>query len=455
MALFRRKAETRSASWSIADPALADWLGVGQRSFTGVNVSEYSALSVPALWRAVSLISGTVASLPLKTYRENGDGSRERVKSFLDNPAGIEAQTPFEWVETVMAHLLLHGNAYLLHVYGGAGQLMGLTPIHPCAVAVECDASVPGGKLFRVQLEDGTARVLTGVDLTHVPALAVDPQGRGLSPIEIARNSIGTTIAADQSAARLFGNGMLLSGLVTPEDDLTEAEAIQIKESLQRKMLGHENAGDVAVINRRLKFEKWSMSAEDAQWIQSRTFQIDEVARIFGVPKVLLAQDGASTWGSGIAELVSGWVRFSLSGWTARLEQRLSRLLPSPRFVEFDFSGLLKPTPEAEISLLIAEVNGGLLSLNEARKIRNMEPVEGGDEMRTPPGAAPGESLVDKVNAATALIRAGFAPASALEACGLPPVEHLDLLPVTLQKEEKFDADAEAAEAEAQQGELV
>jgi hypothetical protein len=216
---------------------------------------------------------------------------------------------------------------------------------------------------------------------------------------------------------------------------------------LQRKMLGSENAGDVAVINRRLKFEPWSMNNTDAQWIEARGFQVDEVARLLGVPKVLLMEDGASTWGSGIAELVSGWVRFSLAGWTSRLEQRLSRLLSQPRFVEFDYSGLLKPTPADEINLLIAQVNQGLITTNEARRIRNLEPVADGDALRTPPGAAPGESLVEQVNAATALIRAGFDPASALEAVGLPAVTHLGLLPVTLQKEEKFDADAEAAEA--------
>jgi HK97 family phage portal protein len=387
MGFLSRRTEKRD--WSISDPALADWLGVGARSYSGVSVGEYSALSVPAIWRGVSLIAGTVASLPLKSYRDLPDGSRERVKSFLDNPAGIEAQTPYEWTETVVAHLVLHGNAFLLHQYGGAGQLMGLRPLHPGCVSVALDANAPGGKVFRVSMADGTTRDFTGVDLTHIPGLATDPSGRGLSLIEIARNSIGMTIAADQSASRLFGNGMLLSGIVTPEDDLTEDEARQVKESLQRKMLGHEHAGDVAVINRRLKFEPWSMNNTDAQWIEARGFQVDEVARLLGVPKVLLMEDGASTWGSGIAELVSGWVRFSLAGWTARIEQRLSRLLPSPRFCEFDYAGLLKPTPADEINLLIAQVNNGLVTVNEARRIRNMEPVPGGDTLRLPPGSPP------------------------------------------------------------------
>lgn len=388
MGLFRRT-EKRSASYGLADPALADWLGVGSRSYAGVSVGEWSALGVPAVWRSVSLIAGTVASLPLKTYRDLPDGSRERVKSFLDNPAGVEAQTPYEWTETVMTHLLIHGNAFLLHQYGGAGQLMGLTPVHPSAVAVAYDASVPGGKIYRVSLADGSSRDYTGVDLTHVPGLSVDPHGRGLSPLEIARNSFGTTIASEQSAARLFGNGMLLSGIVTPEDDLTEEEAKTIKESLQRKMLGSENAGDVAVINRRLKFEKWSMSNEDAQWIESREFQITEVARLFGVPVQLLMADGASSWGSGIAELVAAWVRFSLSGWTARLEQRLSRLLPTPRFVRFDYHNLLRPTPADEIRLVIEEVNNGLLTTNEGRALLELPPVPDGDTLRLPPGSPP------------------------------------------------------------------
>lgn len=398
MGLFSRRRQERT-SISIGDPAFVDFFGLGA-NLTGVNVSELSSLGVAAVWRAVSVLSAAIANLPLKTYREDENGERIQVGSFLDDPAGFESMTPFEWVETVMVHLLLHGNAFLLHVYGGAGQLMGLLPVHPSAVGMMLEDEVPGGKIFQVTLRSGTTLALTSVDMTHIPGMTTDPNGRGLSPIAIARNSMGTTISADRTAARLFGNGMLISGLVTPLEDLTEEEAKTIKEGLRAKMLGVDNAGDVAVINRQLKFEKWSMTPEDSQFIESRSFQIDEVARIFGVPPHLLMEmTKQSSWGTGLIEQNQAWARYTLSGWTTRIEQRLSRLLPKPRFVEFDYKGLLRPTPGEEINLLLAEVNGGLLTLNEARKILNLPPIEnGGDDLRLPPGQVPPEQANQPVD---------------------------------------------------------
>jgi HK97 family phage portal protein len=154
-------------------------------------------------------------------------------------------------------------------------------------------------------------------------------------------------------------------------------------------MLGHEHAGDIAVINRKLKFDRWSMSSEDAQFIESRQFQIDEVARIFGIPKVLLAEDGASTWGSGIAELVRGFTKFTLTPWTNRIEERLSTLLPTPRFVRFEMKELLRGSPDEESALVLSQVNGGLISPNEGRARLNLSPVAGGDALRLPAGSNP------------------------------------------------------------------
>lgn len=392
MSLFSRRKQERT-SLSIGDPAFVDFLGLGG-NLTGVNVSELSSLGVAAVWRAVTVLSSAVANLPLKTYRDLEDGSSLQVGSFLDDPAGFESMTPYEWVETVMVHLLLHGNAFLLHVYGGAGQLMGLLPVHPSAVGLLLDDEVPGGKIFQVTLRSGQLLNLTAVDMTHIPGMTTDPNGRGLSPIHVARNSMGTTISADRTAARLFGNGMLISGLVTPLEDLTEEEAKTIKDSLRAKMLGVDNAGDVAVINRQLKFDKWSMTPEDSQFIESRSFQIDEVSRIFGVPPHLLMEmTKQSSWGTGLIEQNQAWARYTLAGWTTRIEQRLSRLLPKPRYVKFDYTALLRPTPGEEVNLLLAQVNGGLITVNEARDVLNRPPIDQA-ELRLPPGTVPTEGEV-------------------------------------------------------------
>lgn len=394
MGWLRRRKQER-AQISIGDPAFLDFFGMG-RNLAGISVGEFSSLGVSSFWRAVSVLTGTVAALPLKTYRDVAE-VRQRARSFLDDPAGFEGQTPYEWVETVMAHLIIHGNAYLVHVHGGAGQILGLLPVHPTAVSVELRPDLPGGKLFNVTLIDGTQRTFTAVDLTHIPSLRTDPNGIGLSLLSVARNSMGTSIAADNSASRMFANGALISGLVTPADgeDITEADAKQIKQGLRANMLGHENAGDIAVINRKLKFDRWSMSNEDAQFLESRRFQVEEVSRWTGVPPhLLMDMERQSSWGTGLIEQNQAFARFTLQPWTTRIEQRLSRLLPAPRFVEFDYTGLVRPTPAEEVRLLLEEVNGGLISLNEARAVRNMPPVEGGDTLRLPVGSLPPEEGV-------------------------------------------------------------
>lgn len=375
-------------NYSISDPKLIELFGLGSMNYAGVSVGEYSALGLSAVRRAVDLISSTVASLPLRTLREV-DGTRTRVSSFLDSPGGPNGPTRYEWTETVMVHLLLHGNAFLLHVYNGAGTIVALEPIHPLCVDVDWETDShrrrTGRKVFNVTLDDGTRRELTQDQMTHIPGLSLDGL-RGLSPISIARNSLGTAIAGDNAAAKMFASGPLYGGIATPDEDLEEGDAKAIKASLETNAGGWQNAGGIAFINRKIKFTQWSMSNEDAQFLQSRVFQIEEIARWFGVPPHLLMQTEKQTsWGTGVAEQNRALARFTLQGWTNRIEQRLSRLLPAPRFCEFDFAGLLKPSPEQEIPLLIQQVQAGLMTVNEARRIRGMDPMAGGDELAPVP----------------------------------------------------------------------
>ena len=362
-------AEVEHRQLSIADPNLITLFGASP-SLTGVSVSETSALGLSAVFRAVSLIAGGIATLPLRTVQDR-DGITERVPSWLDNPAG--GLTRFELVETTLLHLLLHGNAFLAHIYGGAGQLGGLSPIHPQAVGIDVDKA--GTKTYRVTLSDNTTRLFTDQTMTHVKGLSTDGV-RGLSPLTLARSgAFGTAIAADRSAARLFGNGALMSAIVTPEEDMSPEEAETIKESLSRRVSGEANAGEIAVINRRLKISPWSLSNEDAQWLQSREFQVEEIARIYGVPATLIGlSDKQSSWGTGIAEMHRAMAQWTFKPWTSRIEARLTPLLPG-RKAEFDYRGLLAPDPATEIKLLIDQVAAGLLSNSEARAILNRAPL--------------------------------------------------------------------------------
>lgn len=362
--------EMDERSYSLSNPGvLAEYLGLSMPSLAGVSVTENSSLGLSAVYRAVSIISGTIAGLPLKSYRTVGD-TRERVNSFLDNPGGPNGLTQFEWTELVLVNLLLHGNAYLAHIYNGGGAVVGLQPIHPMAVSVKWDPT--HGKIFEIQQEDGSRRTLTQEDLTHITGMSTDGLV-GLSPIQVAKQTVGTGIAGDQAAARQFGSGMMLGGLVTVDGEtLTEEDAKTIMVGLKNKVQGVKNAGDLAFVNANVKISPWTMTNEDAEFIASRQFQVEEIARLYGVPKVLLAQDGASTWGSGIAELNRGLAKYTLMAYTSRIEQRLSRLLTRPVIAEYDYAGLLQSTPEVELDMLVKQLESGILTLDEVRRIRNL-----------------------------------------------------------------------------------
>jgi HK97 family phage portal protein len=200
----------------------------------------------------------------------------------------------------------------------------------------------------------------------------------------VARNSFGKSIAADRAAARMFSNGAMISGMVTPDEDFDEDEAKEIKSQVDRKVSGWENAGQIAVINRKLKFTPWTMTSADAQFLESRVFEVEEVARWFGLLPIHLSQTEKQTsWGTGVAEQNRGLARFTFQPHTKRIEQRISRVLAKPRFVRYDYGEILQPAHEQLIPLVISQVKAGLITPNEGRKKLGLDTIEGGDQLRT------------------------------------------------------------------------
>jgi HK97 family phage portal protein len=245
-----------------------------------------------------------------------------------------------------------------------------------------------GARLFHVSL-DGRTEIYDESEMTQVMLFSLDGL-TGSSPIRLAREAIATGLAGDRAAASMFSSGLMISGLVTSDETLTEEDAKLVKAGLDAKLTGTHNAGSLAFVNRSLKISPWTMNAEDAQFIESRQHQVTEIARIFGIPKVLLAEDGASTWGSGIAELDRGMAKYTLRGYTTPFEQRASFITRGSTFVEFDYAGLLQGTPREEIELLMLQIQAGLLTVDEARGIRNLPPLGAS----SPPPAEPIEGGV-------------------------------------------------------------
>lgn len=356
-------------TFSVADPALAEFLGLSGVGFS--PVSEESALGLTAFYRCISIIAGTIAGLPLKTYRDI-DEQRERVKSFLDNPAGPYRLTPYAWKELVMVHLLTRGETFLAHVRNNAGAIIGLWPVHPSAVQVEWRGF---DKYFEVSMADGEKKLYGPEDMTQIMAMTTDGT-RGISPLTLFRRTIQLGINGEVAASRAFSNGMLIAGIVSPDADMSEDDAKAIKAGINAKMTGVENAGDIAVVNRNLKFTPWAMTNADAEFLASREFQVIEFCRMLGVPPHLVgATEKQTSWGTGVSEQNVGLARYTLMSWTSRIEESVSLLLPNPRFAEFDYSGLLQGSPKEEIGLLIEQVKAGILTADEARAIRNLKPL--------------------------------------------------------------------------------
>jgi HK97 family phage portal protein len=385
---FRRDRTVERAHYEInvplSDPRFAEIVaGIdGTSAVAGTHVNERTALHSTAVYRAVSILANTIAGLPLKSYRTEADGTRTQIDSLLDDPAR-QWYTPFEWAQIVMTHLVLHGNSYLLHVYNNAGSLSALFPVHPDMVHVtwKRDAS---GQAFRnycmtwnQQGADGTAASKIDYDsrdITHIMGMSLDGL-RGVSPLRAGRAAIGAGLAGDIAATGFFQNGLQV-GAVASIPGITPQQAKDVSRDVNAAMGGTKNAGKVAVINAALTLSPWSIDAEAGQFIESRQFQVEEVARLFGIPKVLLAQDGASTWGSGIAELDKGMAKYTFTAYTRAIEERLSDLLyGSARHVEFDYSGLFRGTPDEEAQQLLTLVAGGLMTVNEARAVMNLPPI--------------------------------------------------------------------------------
>jgi HK97 family phage portal protein len=385
----RSPSDGPTAQVSVSDPLFAAMLRSGLIDDGAPSVTERTAMSLSAVFRAVSLGAGTIAALPLRTLKTNRDGTRERSRSWLDDP-GFGQWTAFEWKELAHVHLWLHGNAYGQHVYNGGGALVGLNWIHPLAVEVERDDDAVGGRKYTVLLDDGTSEEFDALTLTHVPGISLDGL-KGVSPITLARLSLGGALAGDKAHSRMMTSGAMISGLVTPDadEDLTQAEAETVKDTVTRAMTGVENAGQVAVINRKLRFQPWQLSAVDAQFMASRAFSIEEVGRWWGLPPHLLGQvEKQTSWGTGVKEQNRGLSQYTLQPWTTRFEQRMTRLLTRSQVAEFDYAQFLAPSPDEEIRLLLEQLNGGLMTANECRRVRNMPPVPDGDKLRIPAGAA-------------------------------------------------------------------
>lgn len=374
----------------LSSSTIGDWLG-GGRTKAGVTVNERRVLGLPTFWTGVRLVSSSLAQVPIHTYRK---GSRQRVDRAVWAPALEKpnpAQTPFEFWQTFYMHAQCWNNAFAFKERNRAGVVVELWLVHPSRVEVIADSRVtnPTRKAFRITFDDGSQAIYTPDDIFHVPYMSVDGR-EGVRPLEVLRETYGTAIAVDDSAARFYGHGTQVSGILTTEQSLSDPEAKALKKRWQERVAGPVNAHEIAVLDKGAKFERVGISPADAQLLESRKWEVSEIARVIGLPPHLVGDVEKSTsWGTGIEQQNIGVVVYLFSGWVTAVEQRISTDLVAggargATYAKGALQGFLRGDAKTRSAFYQRAIADGWMSRNEVRELEELEPVDGLDEFLVP-----------------------------------------------------------------------
>ena len=387
----------RIASWLAPESravTLADLESmVGPRASSGEPVSPSSAEGVATVYACVSAIAETIGSLPLHVYRRSEDGSRERATDHplhaLLHDAPNPWQSAVEFREMLTAHVLLRGNAYALRRYDSEGRLTALVPIHPDSVVV----SVAGGDRLVYDVSDtrGRRRYLSD-EVFHLRGRS-DDGIVGRSPIQVARDAVALAQVQNRFAGRLLRQNARPTGLLTVEGRITEEEAKRLREGWYSTYgVDAQNPNRIGILSAGMKFVPLSISNADAQFIEQMQFSVEEIARIFRVPPVIIGAQRDANYSASVA-LAQHFVTYGLRRHLVAWEQAIARQLMTDRtrrdhFAEHSLDGLLRGDPKTRADVFHLGIADGWLTVNEVRRLENLPPVPGGDvpTPRTLPG---------------------------------------------------------------------
>ena len=362
-------------------------------STSGKRVNERSAMQMTAVYSCVRILSEAVAGLPLHLYQYTDKSSKEKA---VDNPLYFllhdepnTEMTSFVFRETLMTHLLLWGNAYSQIIRNGKGEVMGLYPLMPDRMTVNRDEK---GRLYyeymvssddAKTLKDGTVR-LSPYDVLHIPGLGFDGLV-GYSPIAMAKNAIGMAIACEEYGAKFFANGAAPGGVLEHPGTIKDPQ--RVRESWQSTFGGSGNANKIAVLEEGMKYTPIGISPEQAQFLETRKFQINEIARIFRVPPHMVGDLEKSSF-SNIEQQSLEFVKYTLEPWLVRWEQAMQRaLIPqddkSKYFIKFNVDGLLRGDYQSRMQGYATARQNGWMSANDIRELENLDriPVEDGGDL--------------------------------------------------------------------------
>ena len=354
-------------------------------SGSGKSVTARSAIQVSTVYACVRVIAETVASLPLHVYEETEKGSMKAQEHPLyrllhDEPNS--EMTSFVWREAMLTHLLLWGNSYSQIIRNGRGHILGLYPLLPDRMEVDRDSA--GELTYTYSLTSGQTARLRPEDVLHIPGLGFDGVV-GYSPIALEKNAIGLGIAAEEYGSKFFSNGATPSGVLTHPNTVKDPK--KLRESWNAAYGGSANSGKVAILEENMKFERISMPNNEAQFLETRKFQVSEICRIYRVPPHLIGDLEHATFSNIEHQSISFGVH-TIRPWLVRIEQALNRqLFPEKEkgcfYAQFNMDGLMRGDYKSRMEGYAIARQNGWMSANDIRELENMNPIpdeDGGNE---------------------------------------------------------------------------
>nr|WP_149734599.1 phage portal protein [Propionispora hippei] len=375
--LFQTRASPQNSFWG---SSYSFFFGA---SSSGQTVNERTALQTTAVYACVRILAETIASLPFHTYRYTTNGKEKAMDHqiyYLLHSEPNPEMTSFVFRETLMGHLLLWGNAYAQIIRDGRGRVVSLYPLLPNKMLVNRNDQ---GILYYQYEKDGQTFLLRNYEVLHIPGLGFDGL-IGYSPIAMAKNAIGMAIATEEYGAKFFANGANPGGVL--EHPGVVKDPARIRESWNAVYQGSSNAHRVAVLEEGMKFQSIGIPPEQAQFLETRKFQINEIARIFRIPPHMIGDLEKSSF-SNIEQQSLEFVMYTLDPWVVRWEEAIQRALFSESekrqyFVKFNVDGLLRGDYQSRMNGYAVGRQNGWLSSNDIRELENLNriPAElGGD----------------------------------------------------------------------------
>lgn len=346
----------------------------------GKTVNERTAMQTSAVYACVRILAETIASLPLHVYKYTDGGKEKAVEHplyFLLHSAPNDEITSFIFRETMMTHLLLWGNSYSQIIRSGAGRVIGLYPLMPDKMAAD---RTDGGELRYIYKSGGSNIILSKDDVLHVPGLGFDGLA-GYSPIAMAKNAIGMAIATEEYGAKFFANGASPGGVL--EHPGVVKDPAKLRESWTEAYGGSGNSHKVAVLEEGLKFSQISIPPNEAQFLESRKFQVEEICRIFRIPPHLVASLDRATFSNIESQSIS-FIDNTILPWVTRLENSMQIKLFSESdkakyIIKFNLNGRLRGDAASRASYYQIMRQNGIMSANDIRELEEMNLISDGD----------------------------------------------------------------------------